>query len=164
MGTVIMQRAMSLLIVLGCYQFVHGVTHHVPRGLTIGGSTFYCNYDKGTYDEAHRRCRSQGRRLAMPKEDPNAIDNIRSHCTYKGSAEPYSINWYRSSPEVFWLGAHRERHSNYFTWNDGEVVKDEFYMPGEPNNVKGIQDCLVGINGLDDDACDLAKFYVCQDL
>jgi len=117
-----------------------------PSQTTNPNSKYTCKHSRVTKDTAARACRNAGTVLAMPKTKV-AIDQIRKEC-----------GWSSSKNSRFWLGGRFERDSNYFVWDDHEIISQDVWA--QYDNTR--QKCVVGSQGLYTENCNQARYYVCE--
>ncbi|XP_035672094.1 von Willebrand factor D and EGF domain-containing protein-like [Branchiostoma floridae] len=127
-------------------------TECLAAGYVRFNGVFYKNFaEEKTYDDARQTCTADGGLLAMPK-DSATNTFIRD----------------LAGVEDRWLGLNDINNEGQFVYEDGQTLESSGYnnwLPGEPNDHGGDEDCVHFIgsgHGWNDAPCSIAKGFICQ--
>lgn len=126
--------------------------------LLIGRILYFCHYEAISWEGAMITCNRQGMWLAMPRS-LDYLTTIMKHCAFKESEDPNTLEWSRSKPNQYWVGA--EKQGDDFMFLDGSFLPEDIWLPGEPNHAR-YNSCLAACHKLDASDCDSKKFFVCE--
>ena len=110
------------------------------------GVDYVYHTSKKTYSVALKDCEKAGATLAMPKT--------------KESQRFVASTW---PTERFWIGIDDLATKGIYYFVDGTLVRNTFWLSGEPNNLDGLENCVQMRNGgWNDSICTIKGAYLCQ--
>ncbi|XP_019633370.1 PREDICTED: C-type mannose receptor 2-like [Branchiostoma belcheri] len=130
-----------------------------PEGYTMWRAICYKAFNTPRYfNGAEEACGEDGGTLAMPRDAETSV---------------FLVSLYKSvsSRNFFWIGLHDRRIEGKFEWVDGSALGSyNSWEPGQPENFKGIQDCVIyhayAVTCLkdtwNDQDCHSSNDFICQ--
>uniref|UniRef100_A0A8D0L6D5 C-type lectin domain-containing protein n=1 Tax=Sphenodon punctatus TaxID=8508 RepID=A0A8D0L6D5_SPHPU len=120
-----------------------------PNGKIVGDKIFMTSGYEGNFDDLKKKCMQAGGQLASPRnnEENAAVQQIV----------------FTHDKSVF-LGINDIQTEGKFTYLDGKPIVYSNWQPGEPNNDKGIEDCVqvFSTGKWNDKSCDERLLILCE--
>ncbi|VDI51334.1 Hypothetical predicted protein [Mytilus galloprovincialis] len=142
---------LAYLLALTCICAVHS---ECPFGWVVGNTSCYLfHHEKLSWTVASHYCRSVGGHLATV-ESKQEKDEIHEFSKFHSAGD-------------FWLDGIDDVHESDWRWaSTYSIINPTFWHPGQPDNLKGNEDCLevrIGDNGQwNDDDCAKHQFCLCE--
>ncbi|XP_035993549.1 C-type lectin domain family 4 member M-like [Fundulus heteroclitus] len=115
---------------------------------TFCPSVYYISYGTKTWWDSRRYCQERGADLVIvnSREEQNILRRFRQR---------------------LWIGLTDAREEGVWEWVDGTQLNTSYWRPGEPNSIKGLEDCgEIGSSGSEnnwnDISCNFKNYWICE--